>query len=71
MPLDKNLASEEIKKTLLLQSVEHLRYYAGWADKIFGKVAPTAGEFQAIVYKEPLGELLSPSHIDSCLTQPS
>lgn len=36
-------------------SVEHLKYYAGWADKIYGKVAPTAGDFQAIVYKEPLG----------------
>ena len=39
----------------LVQSVEHLRYYAGWADKIFGKIAPTAGDFQATVYKEPLG----------------
>jgi aldehyde dehydrogenase (NAD+) len=36
-------------------AVEHIRYYAGWADKIFGKVAPTAGDFQATVYREPLG----------------
>ena len=44
---------------MLLQSAEHIRYYAGWADKIFGKVAPTSGNFQAIVYREPLGESLS------------
>lgn len=40
-----------------VQSIEHFRYYAGWADKIFGKVAPTNGDFQALVYKEPLGKL--------------
>lgn len=36
-------------------AVEHLRYYAGWADKIFGKIAPTSGNMQATIYKEPLG----------------
>lgn len=41
-----------------LQSAEHIRYYAGWADKIYGKVAPTAGNFQALIYKEPLGKPL-------------
>jgi len=38
-----------------LQAIEHLRYYAGWADKIFGKIAPTSGNMQATIYKEPLG----------------
>jgi len=36
-------------------AIEHLRYYAGWADKIFGKIAPTSGNMQATIYKEPLG----------------
>lgn len=36
-------------------SVEHIRYYAGWADKIHGKIVPTGGKFYAQVYKEPLG----------------
>lgn len=48
-----------LKACYALQSVEHLKYYAGWADKIYGKVAPTAGDFQAIVYKEPLGKTWS------------
>ena len=39
-------------------SVEHIRYYAGWADKIHGKIVPTSGKFYAQVYKEPLGEQL-------------
>lgn len=39
-------------------SVEHIRYYAGWADKIHGKIVPTGGKFYAQVYKEPLGESL-------------
>ena len=37
-------------------SVEHIRYYAGWADKIHGKIVPTGGKFYAQVYKEPLGK---------------
>ena len=39
-------------------SVEHIRYYAGWADKIHGAivpVGPASGKMQATVYKEPLG----------------
>lgn len=39
-------------------SVEHIRYYAGWADKIHGSVVPVgpfSGKMQATVYKEPLG----------------
>ncbi len=38
-----------------LQSIEHLRYYAGWADKIHGMTIPTGGPVQAITYREPLG----------------
>ncbi len=40
-----------------MQAIEHIRYFAGWADKIYGKVAPCAGNMQATVYKEPLGKL--------------
>ena len=39
-------------------SVEHIRYYAGWADKIHGSivpVGPASGPMMATVYKEPLG----------------
>lgn len=39
-------------------SVEHIRYYAGWADKIHGSIVPTGGKFYAQVYREPLGEPL-------------
>ncbi|CAL5223994.1 g6609 [Coccomyxa viridis] len=39
----------------LPQSIEHLRYYAGWADKIHGMTIPTGGPVQAITYREPLG----------------
>ena len=42
-----------------LQSIEHIRYYAGWADKIHGKVIPTGGPIQAISYREPLGRWLA------------
>ena len=38
-----------------MQSIEHLRYYAGWADKIHGMTVPTGGPLQAITYREPLG----------------
>ena len=38
-----------------LQSIEHIRYYAGWADKIHGMVIPTGAPVQAITYREPLG----------------
>ncbi len=38
-----------------MQSIEHLRYYAGWADKIHGMTIPTGGPLQAITYREPLG----------------
>jgi aldehyde dehydrogenase (NAD+) len=39
-------------------SVDHLRYYAGWADKIHGKTIPVDDKFGkhlAYTYKEPLG----------------
>ena len=39
-------------------SVEHIRYYAGWADKIHGSIVPcgpASGPMMATVYKEPLG----------------
>ena len=39
-------------------SIEHIRYYAGWADKIHGSVVPVgpaSGKMFATVYREPLG----------------
>ena len=38
------------------QSVEHLRYYAGWADKIYGQTIPTEGKMHAYTLREPIGE---------------
>ena len=38
-----------------VQSIEHLRYYAGWADKIHGMTIPTGGPVQALTYREPIG----------------
>ena len=35
--------------------MEHIHYYAGWADKIHGKVIPVNGEMMAYTYKEPIG----------------
>lgn len=40
-------------------SADHIRYYAGWADKITGKTIPVDDKFGkhlAYTYKEPLGE---------------
>ena len=36
-------------------TVETLRYYAGWADKITGDTLPVSGEFFAYTLKEPIG----------------
>ncbi|KAK3282604.1 Aldehyde dehydrogenase 2 member B4, mitochondrial [Cymbomonas tetramitiformis] len=36
-------------------SVSHLRYYAGWADKIQGKTIPTGSEHFAYTLHEPIG----------------
>jgi aldehyde dehydrogenase (NAD+) len=36
-------------------SVETLRYYAGWADKITGDTLPVSGSFFAYTLKEPVG----------------
>lgn len=38
------------------QSVEHLRYYAGWADKIYGQTIPVDGKMTAYTLREPIGE---------------
>lgn len=43
------------RNTDLPQCVEHIHYYAGWADKIHGKVIPVNGEMMAYTYKEPIG----------------
>ena len=36
-------------------SIETLRYYAGWADKIHGKVIPIRGPFLCYTRHEPVG----------------
>lgn len=36
-------------------SVQSLRYYAGWADKIHGKVIPTDGKLFGFTRAEPVG----------------
>lgn len=36
-------------------SVDHYRYFAGWADKIEGKTIPVDGNFFAYTLKEPVG----------------
>lgn len=36
-------------------SVEHYRYFAGWADKIEGKTIPVNGPFFAYQLYEPVG----------------
>ena len=40
---------------MLMQAISQIRYFAGMADKIMGRITPTAGGMQAFVYKEPLG----------------
>ena len=40
-----------------MQAIEFLRYYAGWADKIYGQTIPTEGKIQAYTLREPIGEL--------------
>ena len=52
-----------------LQSIEHIRYYAGWADKIHGMTIPTGAPVQAITYREPLGERMLQYH-ESCIEMP-
>ncbi len=36
-------------------SIDHLRYFAGWADKIHGQTIPVDGDFLAYTYHEPIG----------------
>lgn len=36
-------------------SVDHFRYYAGWADKIHGKTIPVDGPYMAYTMHEPIG----------------
>lgn len=37
------------------QVIETFRYYAGWADKIYGDVNPVSGEYFSYTLKEPAG----------------
>ncbi|KAK9902186.1 hypothetical protein WJX75_007160 [Coccomyxa subellipsoidea] len=53
--LDNGKPLSVAKSSDLPEGIEHLRYYAGWADKIHGLTIPTAGNMQAHTYREPLG----------------
>eukprot|EP00891_Asterochloris_glomerata_P008274 jgi/Astpho2/8274/Aster-01357 len=53
--LDNGKPFKYSRNTDLPQCVEHIHYYAGWADKIHGKVIPVNGEMMAYTYKEPIG----------------
>jgi aldehyde dehydrogenase (NAD+) len=37
------------------ETIDDLRYYAGWADKIHGKTIPMNGKFLAYTRREPIG----------------
>jgi hypothetical protein len=36
-------------------SIDHFRYFAGWADKIHGKTIPVDGPYMAYTLHEPIG----------------
>lgn len=36
-------------------SVDHYRYFAGYADKVYGRVIPVDGDFHAYTLHEPIG----------------
>lgn len=36
-------------------SIDHFRYFAGWADKIHGKTIPVDGPYMAYTMHEPIG----------------
>jgi aldehyde dehydrogenase (NAD+) len=36
-------------------TIEHYRYFAGWADKIHGKTIPVEGNFFCYTRREPVG----------------
>lgn len=36
-------------------TIDHFRYYAGWADKIHGKTIPVDGPMTAMTFHEPVG----------------
>lgn len=53
--LDNGKPIRDARAADLPLTVACYRYYAGWADKIHGKVVPTAGRFHAYTRHEPVG----------------
>ncbi|MDU5145091.1 MAG: aldehyde dehydrogenase family protein [Paenibacillus dendritiformis] len=53
--LDNGKPLRETKAADLPLTIEHFRYYAGWATKIVGQTIPTAGNFLTYTRHEPVG----------------
>ncbi|EUJ24107.1 NADP-dependent aldehyde dehydrogenase [Listeria grandensis FSL F6-0971] len=52
--LDNGKPIQETRNADVPLSIEHFRYYAGWASKIFGQSIPVTGDFLNYTRHEPL-----------------
>jgi hypothetical protein len=53
--LDSGKVYEQVRYTELPLFYKHFRYYAGWADKIYGQTIPADGSFMQYTLHEPIG----------------
>jgi len=53
--LDSGKPFEQVLHAELPLAFKHFRYYAGWADKIFGQTGPTDGAYALQTLHEPIG----------------
>ncbi len=53
--LDSGKVYEQVRYTELPLFYKHFRYYAGWADKIYGQTIPADGPFMQYTLHEPIG----------------
>lgn len=53
--LDSGKIYEQVRYTELPLFYKHFRYYAGWADKIYGQTIPADGPFMQYTLHEPIG----------------
>ncbi|MBC1935727.1 aldehyde dehydrogenase family protein [Listeria grandensis] len=53
--LDNGKPIQETRNADVPLSIEHFRYYAGWASKIFGQSIPVTGDFLNYTRHEPIG----------------
>ncbi|AQR76695.1 aldehyde dehydrogenase family protein [Paenibacillus larvae] len=53
--LDNGKPINETRNADLPLSIEHIRYYAGWATKLVGQSIPVAGDYFAYTRHEPVG----------------